>query len=103
MDIKELLKNRILVLDGAMGTAIQAAHLSAGDFGGAALEGCNENLALTRPELITGIHRSYFQAGADIASTNTFGAMRHVLAEYGLENKVREINIAAARAARRAA
>src|SRR5438132_180134 len=93
---EKLLQERILVLDGAMGTAIQDAGLQAADFGGPALEGCNENLVLTRPELISGIHAAYFEAGADIASTNTFGAVRHVLAEYGLEDKTREINLAAA-------
>ena len=80
----ELLRQRILVLDGAMGTMLQQADLTAEDFGGAELEGCNENLVLTRPDVIPGIHRKYFEAGADIVETNTFGSTRIVLAEYGL-------------------
>jgi 5-methyltetrahydrofolate--homocysteine methyltransferase len=71
--LKELLTERILVLDGAMGTAIQARNLNAEDFGGAHLEGCNENLVLTRPDVILDIHRGYLEVGADIIETNTFG------------------------------
>jgi len=97
------IRDRILVLDGAMGTAIQAADLSADDFGGAELEGCNEHLVLTRPDVIEGIHRSYLEAGADIVETNSFGGTRVVLGEYGLQDKVYEINFAAAQLARRAA
>ncbi len=65
-DLRRALTERILVLDGAMGTMIQAANLSAEDFGGAALEGCNEHLNLTRPDVIRGIHAAYFDAGADL-------------------------------------
>src|SRR5438309_4193015 len=71
---EELLRERILVLDGAMGTQIQAADLTADDFGGPELEGCNEHLVVTRPEVIKGIHRAYFEAGADIVETDTFGS-----------------------------
>ncbi len=99
----DALATRILVLDGAMGTMIQQSHLTAEDFGGAALEGCNENLVLTRPDVIARIHRAYYEAGADIVETDTFGATPLVLAEYGLEAKAREINVAAARLARTAA
>ncbi|MEK9145404.1 MAG: homocysteine S-methyltransferase family protein, partial [Elusimicrobiota bacterium] len=98
--LERLLRERVLVLDGAMGTALQAESLSAADFGGAALEGCNENLVLTRPDVISKIHAGYFSAGADIVETNTFGAVRHVLAEYGLQDKVAEINRRAAELAR---
>src|SRR5689334_11746565 len=91
---------RILVFDGAMGTQIQARSLTAADFGGAALEGCNENLVLTRPDVIGAIHDAYLAAGADIVETNTFGGTAIVLAEYGLEAQVHEINAAAARIAR---
>ncbi|MEK7746606.1 MAG: homocysteine S-methyltransferase family protein, partial [Elusimicrobiota bacterium] len=97
--LERLLLERVLVLDGAMGTALQAESLSAADFGGAALEGCNENLVLTRPDVISKIHAGYFAAGADIVETNTFGAVRHVLAEYGLEDKTLEICRASARLA----
>ena len=64
-DLREALARRVLVLDGAMGTMLQAASLTAEDFGGAALEGCNEHLNLTRPDVVRGIHRAYREAGAD--------------------------------------
>ena len=97
------LQERILVLDGAMGTAIQACNLTAGDFGGPNLEGCNEHLVLTRPDVIAKIHRDYLAAGADIIETDTFGGTRIVLAEYALQDKVHEINFAGAQLARTAA
>ncbi len=101
--IKALLKERILVMDGAMGTMIQENNPTAADFGGDALEGCNENLNITRPDLIQSIHETYFSAGADIVETNTFGGMDIVLAEYDLQAKVLEINRAGAKLARAAA
>ena len=101
--LKEALGRRLLVLDGAMGTAIQALGLTAADFGGPQYEGCNEHLVLTQPEVIAGIHRSYLEAGCDIIQTNTFGATRMVLDEYGLGAKAAEINRAAACLARGAA
>jgi 5-methyltetrahydrofolate--homocysteine methyltransferase len=103
MTLREALGQRILVLDGAMGTMIQAADLTADDFGGAALEGCNEHLNLTRPDVIRGIHRAYLDAGADVLSTNTFGCAPYVLGEYGLADRAWEISRAAARLAREAA
>ena len=99
----EQLEKRILVIDGAMGTMLQERHLTAEDFGGAALEGCNENLVLTRPDVIEDVHRAYFEAGADIVETNTFGSTPLVLAEYALEARLQDINVEAARIARRAA
>ncbi|HWO04826.1 MAG TPA: homocysteine S-methyltransferase family protein, partial [Methylomirabilota bacterium] len=96
------LRRRILVLDGAMGTMIQARGLSAADFGGPQLEGCNENLNLTRPDVITDIHAAYLDAGADLISTNTFGCAPYVLAEYGLSERCHEITLAAARLCRAA-
>ncbi|HTS18185.1 MAG TPA: methionine synthase [Verrucomicrobiae bacterium] len=101
--LTSLLDERILVLDGAMGTMIQQRNLTAADFGGAALEGCNENLVLTRPDVILDIHRQYYQAGADIVETDTFGSTPLVLNEYGLADKCFEINVAAAKLARQAA
>ena len=101
--LNECLAERILVLDGAMGTQLQEAALTAEDFGGAALEGCNENLVLTRPDVVRKIHADYFAAGADIVETNTFGAMDIVLAEYGLQEQVARINRDAGRLAREAA
>src|SRR5215468_763910 len=101
--LREALRERILVLDGAMGTLLQTQNLKAADFGGPELEGCNENLSVTRPDLILRIHQQYFYAGADITETNTFGGTPLVLGEYGLASKAREINARAAQLARRAA
>jgi 5-methyltetrahydrofolate--homocysteine methyltransferase len=97
------LRRRILVLDGAMGTMIQARGLGAEDFGGARYEGCNEHLNLTRPDVVTDIHAAYLAAGADLISTNTFGCAPYVLAEYGLAERCHEITLAAARLCRAAA
>jgi 5-methyltetrahydrofolate--homocysteine methyltransferase len=97
------LASRILVLDGAMGTLLQARQLTADDFGGAAHDGCNEALNLTRPDVILDIHRAYVDAGADILSTNTFGCAPYVLAEYGLGERAHEIALAGARLAREGA
>lgn len=93
------LKKKILILDGAMGTMIQQLDLTPEDFGGEALDGCNEMLVLTRPDVISDIHEQYLRAGADLISTNTFGATSVVLAEYDIADKSREINLAAARLA----
>lgn len=100
--IRKALKDRILVLDGAMGTQIQGYHLTAEDFGGEAYEGCNEMLVLTRPDVIREIHEAYLAAGADIIETDSFGSTSIVLAEYGLSDRVAELNIAAAHIAREA-
>jgi 5-methyltetrahydrofolate--homocysteine methyltransferase len=94
--ITDRLKNRILVMDGAMGTMLQQADLSAADFGGEQYEGCNEYLNLTAPEVIADIHRKYLAAGADIIETNSFGGTSIVLDEYELGYKAYEINKAAA-------
>src|SRR5579862_7581478 len=94
--LRELLSERILVLDGAMGTMLQQRDLTAADFGGAALEGCNENLVRTRPDVVLDIHRKYFEAGADIIETNSFGGTPLVLAEYGLQADALELNKRAA-------
>ncbi len=101
--LRELLSQRILVLDGAMGTMIQQRSLTAADFGGPALEGCNENLVRTRPDVVLDIHRAYLDSGSDIIETNTFGAMPLVLAEYGLASDARAMNRTAAQLARGAA
>jgi len=99
----DALATRILVLDGAMGTMLQDANLTAADFGGHELEGCNENLVLTRPDVITNVHRAYFQSGSDIVETNSFGSTPVVLAEYGLQDKAYDISRESARLARVAA
>jgi 5-methyltetrahydrofolate--homocysteine methyltransferase len=101
--LRELLSQRILVLDGAMGTMLQQRQLTATDFGGAALEGCNENLVRTRPDVVLDIHRKYFEAGSDVVETNSFGGAPIVLAEYGLEADAHELNRRAAELARQAA
>jgi len=102
-ELRDLLRQRILVLDGAMGTMLQARDLTAADFGGAALEGCNENLVATRPDVVSDIHRAYFTAGADMVETNTFGGTPLVLAEYGLQDKAYALNKTAAQLARNVA
>ena len=94
--LRELLRERILVLDGAMGTMLQQQNLTAADFGGAHLEGCNENLIITRPDVVLSIHRNYLESGSDIIETNSFGGTPIVLAEYGLGDRAREINRRAA-------
>ena len=97
--LKKALSNKILVIDGAMGTALQQKQLSAQDFGGEAFEGCNEYLVLTRPDVVREIHESYLKAGCDIILTNTFGGTPLVLDEYQLGSKAHEINLEAARLA----
>src|SRR5262249_36039139 len=90
--LKELLAERILVLDGAFGTFILGHHLTAEDFGGAALEGCPDNVVRTRPDLIREMHDGFLAVGADIIETATFGATPIVLAEYGIASHARELN-----------
>ncbi len=101
--LRALLAERVLVLDGAMGTMLQQCDLTAADFGGSALEGCNENLVRTRPDVVLDIHRKYFAAGSDIVETNSFGSAPIVLAEYGLEKDAHELSFLAAKLARQAA
>ena len=86
--------DRILLLDGAMGTMIQQYHLN---------ENCNDMLVVTKPDVIREIHRKYLEAGSDIIETNTFNAQRISLGDYGLQDRVRDINLAAARLARQCA
>ena len=100
--LRSAFARRVLVLDGAMGTMIQARNLSAEDFGGAQYEGCNEYLNVTRPDVIRDIHLAYLDAGAHLISTNTFGTAPYVLAEYELRDRCHEITLAAARIARAA-
>ncbi len=109
-DIKEVLKEKILVLDGAMGTMIQTYNLEEADFRGerfkdhpVALKGNNDVLALTRPDVIKAIHASYLEAGADIIETNTFGGTFVAQADYHLEKVVFDINYESARLAKQVA
>jgi 5-methyltetrahydrofolate--homocysteine methyltransferase len=101
--LRNLLTSRVLVMDGAMGTSVQDLQLVAEDFGGPELEGCNENLVRTRPDLIRNLHLSFLAAGADLIETDSFGSTSVVLAEYGLQADARELNRAAAAIAREAA
>ena len=108
--LEHVLKDRILVLDGAMGTMIQRYRLDEDDFRGERfadhphpLKGANDLLSLTRPEIIREIHEGYLAAGADIVETNTFNATSVSMADYGLEGAVYDINLESARLARAAA
>ncbi len=96
-------RERVVVFDGAMGTNLQMQELTAEDFGGPDLEGCNELLVVTRPDAVDKVHRSFYEVGCDVVETDTFGAFAPVLAEYGLADRVRELNLAAVAIARRAA
>jgi 5-methyltetrahydrofolate--homocysteine methyltransferase len=99
----QAVNERVVVFDGAFGTYIQALDLAPDDFGGLALEGCNEMLCLTRPNVIAGMHEAFFTAGVDAVETATFGAFATVLTEYDVAEKAHEINAAAARIAREVA
>ncbi len=96
--LRDLLFHRVLVADGAMGTMLQAHDLSLDDFQG--LEGCNEVLNVTRPEVVASVHRAYFEAGSDMVETNTFGANLSALGEYDIPERIEELAEAGARIAR---
>jgi 5-methyltetrahydrofolate--homocysteine methyltransferase len=98
----DALAERVLVYDGAMGTNIQRHNPTPEDFGGRALEGCNDHLVLTRPDIIQAIHESFLAVGCDVVETCTFQSTPHRLREWGLEEKTRDINVQAARLARAA-
>ncbi len=112
--LRALLRQRILIIDGAMGTMIQRHKLVEDDYRSVGtaesrfadwhikLQGMNDLLVLTQPEVIAGIHRQYLEAGADIIETNSFNATASDLKRYGLENFARELNVAAARLAKQA-
>ena len=102
-DYLQQLSERVLVFDGAMGTQIMALELTADDFGGVRYQGCNEALVLTRPDIVSRIHESYLDAGADVLETDTFTASRLKLDEYELGEKTSEVNRKAAELARAAA
>ncbi|MCE7002327.1 methionine synthase [Kibdelosporangium philippinense] len=100
-DFLAALASRVVVADGAMGTELQARDLSIDDFAG--LEGCNEILNVTRPDVVRSVHRAYFEAGADAVETNTFGTNLPNLAEYDIEDQIFELSEAGARLAREVA
>ena len=97
------LARRPLIYDGATGTNLQLENLSAADFGGAALEGCNEILTVTRPDVIERLHRSFLDVGVDVIETDSFGSFGVVLAEYDIADRAFELGLASAQIARRVA
>src|SRR5437764_10516600 len=99
----DAVRERVVIFDGATGTSLQARDLSADDFGGPALEGCNEVLVDTRPDVIADLHKSFFDVGVDVVETDTFGAFSVVLAEYGIADRAHELNVKAARIAKEVA
>src|ERR1700728_4554952 len=90
-DYLEALRERVVVFDGAMGTNLQLHNLGPDDFGGAALEGCNELLVETRPDVVAAVHRSFLEVGCDVIETDSFGSLPWVLAEYGIAARTREL------------
>ncbi len=93
----------VLIYDGATGTNFQLQDLHADDFGGAALEGCNEMLVISKPDAVEKLHRSFLDVGADVIETNSFGAFSVVLAEYGIAERSFELAKVSAEIARRVA
>ena len=99
----DAIEQKVLVFDGAMGTSLQAQNLTAEHFGGEGYTGCNDYLVISYPEAVEKVHRSFLEVGVDVIETDTFRANRITMAEYGLGNRVIEINETAARLARRLA
>ncbi len=99
----DLIDQRVVVYDGAFGTFMQEKGLTADDFGGPDLEGCNEMLVATRPDLIQEMHQAFFDVGVDVVETATFGAFAVPLGEYGIADRAHELNVTAARLAREVA
>jgi 5-methyltetrahydrofolate--homocysteine methyltransferase len=99
----DALNERVLIFDGAMGTSLQAQNLTAEHFGGEKLNGCNDYLVISYPQAVETVHRSFLEVGVDVIETDTFRANRLTMAEYGLQDRVIEINCTAAALARRLA
>src|ERR1700680_1846903 len=99
----DALRDRVIVFDGAMGTSLQSENPGIDDFGGAALEGWMDGLALHAPQIVERVHRGFLEAGGDVVETCTFQATRPRLEEWGQGDLTRELNVAAAQLARRAA
>ena len=99
--LRAALAERVVVADGAMGTMLQSSDATVDDFAG--YEGCNEILNVTRPDIVTGIHEAYLEAGADCVTTNSFGANLGNLGEYGIAERIAELSEASASLARAAA
>jgi 5-methyltetrahydrofolate--homocysteine methyltransferase len=99
----ETLKERVVVFDGAMGTNLQAQHLSLDDFGGPRFEGCNENLLVTRPDAVERVHSLFLEVGCDVVETNSFNGTPFDFEEYGIGHLAYDMNVRAARLAKRIA
>jgi 5-methyltetrahydrofolate--homocysteine methyltransferase len=99
----DLLKEKIIVFDGAMGTNLMAQDLTLDDFGGANFENCSENLIYTRPDAVLNVHQAFLEAGSDVIETNTFGGNTVVLAEFGIADKAFDVNFRAAQMAKKIA
>ncbi|MBV9215736.1 MAG: methionine synthase [Acidobacteria bacterium] len=102
-DFLKLIKEKIVVFDGAMGVSLQAANLSIDDWGGPNFENCSENLLYTRPDVVEGVHKSFLDIGCDVIETNSFGGSEVVLSEFGIAAKTYEVNKKAAELAKRLA
>ncbi len=96
----DAVRQRVVIFDGATGTNLQLRHLGPDDFGGPAMEGCNELLCDTRPDVVADLHRSFLDVGVDVVETNSFGSLPWVLAEYGIAARTRELALKSARIAR---
>ncbi|MFT3746100.1 MAG: methionine synthase [Pyrinomonadaceae bacterium] len=99
----DLLKEKVVVFDGAMGTFLQSLNLSIDEWGGPAFENCSENLLYTRPDAIETVHTAFLEAGCDVIETNSFGGSEVVLSEFGIANKTYDVNMRAAELAKRVA
>ncbi len=99
----ELLTEKIIIFDGAMGSNLQSLDLTIDDWGGPAFENCSENLLYTRPDAIETVHRSFLEAGCDVIETNSFGGSEVVLTEFGIADKTYDVNLKAAQLAKRLA
>jgi 5-methyltetrahydrofolate--homocysteine methyltransferase len=103
MNFLDLLKDKVVVFDGAMGTYLQSLNLSIDEWGGPQFENCSENLLYTRPDAIERVHSAFLEAGCDVIETNSFGGSEVVLSEFGIADKTYEVNFKAASLARRIA
>src|SRR5437763_9853253 len=103
MDFLELLKEKIVVFDGAMGVSLQGLNLSIDDWGGPNFENCSENLLYTRPDAVEKVHTSFLDVGCDVIETNSFGGSEVVLSEFGIADKAYDVNKRAAELAKRVA
>jgi 5-methyltetrahydrofolate--homocysteine methyltransferase len=102
-NLLDVIKERIVVFDGAMGTNLQVQNLTLDDFGGPRFEGCNENLLVTRPDAVENVHTAFLEAGCDVIETNSFNGTPVDFAEYGIADKAYEMNVRAAQLAKRIA